>query len=49
MRKFVESHDISDIKDFRISTLYEKVYSWLLDKSKFVFFPEVSRTKAMTF
>ena len=49
LSKFAEGHDISDIKDLIISTLYEKVYSWLLDKSKFWFFPEVSRIKVMTF
>ena len=46
---FTESHHISDIKDLRISTLYKKVHSWFLDKSKFWFFPEVSRAKVMTF
>ena len=87
MSKFAESHDISDIKDLRISTLYKKVCSSFLtlrekcpntefflgriqsecgkmqtrknsvfghssrsaDKSNFWYFPEVSRTKAMTF
>ena len=38
LSKFAGSHDISDIKDFRILTLYKKVYSWFFDKPKFDFF-----------
>ena len=38
MSKFAESHDISYIKDLRISTLFKKVYSWFSDKWKFDIF-----------
>ena len=32
MSKLTEIHDISDIKDLRILTLYKKGYLWFLDK-----------------
>ena len=38
LSKFAESHDINDIKELGIFTLYKKLYSWFLDKSKFDFF-----------
>ena len=35
MSKFAEIYGINDIEDLKISTLYKKLYSCLLDKSKF--------------
>ena len=45
LSKFAESHDVSDVKNFRISILYKKVYSWFLDISKFDFFLRFSEQR----